>query len=399
MERSKRARRRKLRTTTLRNKNRLIRERILEIESGIDSQLHFRLSLQIIINLMILEEPPTKEISKRSKLTLEERIEIYRCKILQRLSVTQIAKRLKRSVSTISRELERNKPLLKNHGMDCYSMAKQAHDKAKHRKVIKRHKERLKNQETRNKVEELLKSGLTPELISERLLLEFGQTVSHESIYQWIYKKRPDLIELLPRGKKRYHPRTSKTKKRGKRPRPQPAAPKTSIDKRPKAVSRRTEFGHWEMDTIVSKQSKECLFVLQERVTRFFFVVKLKSCCSKLVQEAILRLLRPLGRQWVKSITCDNGPENSCHAEVSKELGIPIYFCHPYSASERGGVENRNGLLRRDFPKKTDFSLVTEEKLQAVRYKLINRPMKCLGYFSPEEIFYSTFKPILKLAA
>ena len=221
------------------------------------AQYPFQLTVQVIVNLLLSQLPPVKQITRRGKLNLEERIELYRLKMLSRLSVTQIAKRIKRTASTISRELKRNRPLLKIHGMDCYSVAKHAQDKADLRKATKRHKERLKSPERRDAVEAMLKTRISPELISERLYLEKGIIISHESIYQLIYAERPELIKYLPRGAKKYHPRGATKKSRKKKG--QPAAPKASIDLRPKRVSNRLEFGHWEMDTIISKQSKECL--------------------------------------------------------------------------------------------------------------------------------------------
>jgi IS30 family transposase len=134
-------------------------------------------------------------------------------------------------------------------------------------------------------------------------------------------------------------------------------------------------------------------------VSRFFFVVKLPECSADAAFSAVICLLTPLFQQgWVKSITCDNGSENWCHDRITKAFGIPVYFCHPYCSSERGGVENRNGTIRRYFPKKTNFSLVTDEQVEAARQKLLNRPMKCLDFYTPNEIFTGTFKPLLKAA-
>jgi len=88
------------------------------------------------------------------------------------------------------------------------------------------------------------------------------------------------------------------------------------------------------------------------------------------------------------SITLDNGPENSCHPLVEKQLGVKIFFCHPYRASQRGSVENRNGYLRRFMPKKTDFAQIELKELEQIQHKHNNRPMKCLGFRTPHEVFH-----------
>jgi IS30 family transposase len=139
--------------------------------------------------------------------------------------------------------------------------------------------------------------------------------------------------------------------------------------------------------------------VLQERVSRYFFAVKLPCCTKEEATKAIIRLLKPLGPQVVRSLTCDNGSEFYGHQEVSEALNITVYFCHPYCSSERGGVENRNGALRRFYPKKTNFDDVSDDELEQTRQTLINRPMQCLGAYTPQEFFSGEFKPMIKLAA
>jgi IS30 family transposase len=398
---------RKAKRQSVRVKKQELRERIQEIRKQ-----HTQYQLLFLVAGIIFQfkaEPQAENddekpvpINPEGKLTLEERQALY----LYRSwgwGVNKIARQLRRAPSTISRELKRNRyssPMFAF--FDSYSQAKCAHDEANRRRSAKRQRLRLKTGDVRRAVEELLttkdpKLGrLSPELISIRLFIERGICISYQAIYEYIYFEARHLIPYLPRAGKKYRRKGAAKRKRVLR---QPAAPKTSIDTRPRVVALRLEFGHWEMDTIVSRQSKECLLVIQERVSRFFFVVKLTECSADCAFEAVIKMLKPLHAQGlVKSITCDNGPENSCYERITQALNIPVYFCHPYCSSERGGVENRNGTIRGFFPKKTNFSLVSEAQVEAARQRLINRPMKCLGGYTPYEIFYNTYQPMLKAA-
>ena len=357
---------------------------------------HWRLAIIVgfIIRGVMPLLPEREAGEKHTKLTLVERHWIYKHQN-EGCGVNEIARRVNRSPSCISRELRINKP--PPYCTDAYSKAKAAHDRATTRRdQPRRGRVRLKGVAVQSIVQKAIKAKKTPEKVSARLLLENGISLSHEAIYRWIYEVQRDLIQYLTRQGRRYR-RNARKRSRALR---QPAAPKLSIEKRSKAANERSEFGHWEVDTIVSKQSTACLLVLQERLSRYFFVVKLPACSADEARSAVIRLLLPLCKDdMVKSLTCDNGPENWGHDEISRALGLPVYFCHPYCSSERGGVENRNGVLRRFFPKKTNFDLVSNEEITQVWDDLVNRPMRCLGYLTPYEIFHQTFVPILEKAA
>jgi transposase, IS30 family len=293
------------------------------------------LPVAVLLRELVLANCPANEDGKRhKKLSLQERQHIY----LYRgrgMGVRAIARLLGRAPSTISRELKRNKPPGRLYGLDSWSRAKQANDLAlERRRKARLGRVRLKSLVIQGMVYQGIKDGLTPEFISARLLMEHGISLSHEAIYCWIYEVERALIVFLPRKGKAYR----RGGKRRSRTLPQPVAPKLSIEQRLVAANERREFGHWEVDCIVSKQSKTCLIVLQERLSRYFFVAKLPSCCVEEAQSTVVGFLSSLGREWVKSLTCDNGSENWGHEFISKELGIPVYFCHPYCSSERGGV-------------------------------------------------------------
>lgn len=395
MKPEKRRRRRAEKNHENRVKKQELQDRIRELRREFLLRLEILPALWFIAERLLLQQPSRKSDSKHKKLTLEERQVIYLYRS-RGMGVREIAKSLKRAPSTISRELKRNRPPQRLHGMDSWSRAKQAHDTALARRKRARLKRvRLKSWVIQGLVEQKIRDGLTPELVSGRLYLEHGIRISHEAIYRWIYDIKRELIEFLWRKGKRYQ----RGGKKRTRALPKVAAPKLSIEMRPAVANERREFGHWEVDCILSRQSKTCLLVIQERVSRFFFVVKLPFCRVEEAQREIVRILSSLPKHWVKSLTCDNGAENWGHELISKQLDIPVYFCHPYCSSERGGIENRNGVLRKFFPKKTNFTLVSEQELNQVREQLIHRPMRCLGYFTPYEIFHETFTPLLKLAA
>lgn len=327
---------------------------------------------------------------KKKHLSLEERQYLYKLREWGH-GIREISRRLRRPASTVSREVRRNEvetPFLL--GMNGLERAKYSHEKSKARRKQCRHRDRLKCAEIRLYVEAKLKLGWTPELIAGRLSLDHpGLSISHEAIYQWIYIDHRDLVKYLPLAGK------NKRRKRGSgrlRRLRQPAAPKRSIEVRPEVVKERMRVGDWEGDTVVSRQSKECVLTLLERKSRYVIYRKLPNCSARSASEVMKAELSNVPRELRHTMTLDNGPENSGHKTVDEVLGIETYFCHPYCASERGGVENANGFFRRFFPKKTNFSLVAEEQIHQAQDARNLRPMKCLEFQTPHEVFWHAFK-------
>jgi IS30 family transposase len=167
-----------------------------------------------------------------------------------------------------------------------------------------------------------------------------------------------------------------------------------SITERPASVNDRCEPGHWEVDTMVSRQSAPSLGVVLERLSRKTHIAKL---AAKTAKDLRLALTRRLGRHpdnMRKTITYDNGSENVEHVLVNKTLGTQSYFCEPYHSWpkghpwwEKGSVENTIGLIRRYLPKDTDFATITKEQLKQIENALNNRPRKILNYKTPNEVF------------
>lgn len=166
-----------------------------------------------------------------------------------------------------------------------------------------------------------------------------------------------------------------------------------SIEERDKSVMERKVYGHWEMDTVVSGQGtgKSCLLVLSERMTREEIVIKIKSRKAQSVVCALNALERKLGskkfKEKFRTITCDNGVEflDSKGIEKSrytKGNRTVLYYCHPYSSYERGTNENINRMIRRFFPKGTNFDLVSAKQISMVQDWINNYPRKILGGIS-----------------
>ena len=174
-----------------------------------------------------------------------------------------------------------------------------------------------------------------------------------------------------------------------------------SIEQRPEEIDGREEFGHWEGDTVYSGKGKRkttrALLTMTERKTRKEIIIAIPNRKAETVVKALDALERKLGarrfRAIFKSITFDNGTEfaaaegleRSC---VNKRLPrTKVYFCHPYSSWERGTNENTNGMIRRRFPKGTNFAAVTNAQITQAENWINNYPRKILGYKSSEIVF------------
>ncbi len=297
-------------------------------------------------------------------------------------SLAEMAKALRRSKSTISRELRRNGS--PKHGLyrPCHA---QARSEERRRKASRR--PRIPNEKIRAYIREKLVVGWSPEIIAGRLPLEHrGLTVSHEAIYQYLYdrktKDRKELIELLRRGHRR---RLRKGLERKVRKTKIPN--RIPIEVRPKAVDSRRSYGHWEGDTMESQKSPPVLNSLTERKSRLLFLTKLERKVAAETKRAIVGRLAGLPPALRKTITLDNGTENTLHEEITAEIGTQCYFAKPYASWQRGTNEQTNGMVRWYLPKGTDFRNISEEQIAAIESWINNRPRKCLKYRTPLEVF------------
>ena len=230
-------------------------------------------------------------------------------------------------------------------------------------------------------------SGLSPELISVGISNELlGQRIGYEAIYQYIYSDARHLIPYLVRKHKARKYR-GYSRKHAKSHIPH----RIPIDARPEVVNRRLRFGDWEVDTVSSRQSKAGLLVMSERKSRAIFVNKIYRKTSSRVRYGVINRMENLPKELVRTLTMDNGPENAEHQAVNDALGTKSYFCTPYHSWEKGTIENSIGLIRRYFPKKTDFLKVSYYDVKRVERILNNRPRKCLNYATPSETLSGAF--------
>ena len=314
-----------------------------------------------------------------TQLTREERYQIYALKAAGH-KLTDITKIIGRHKSTIGRELIRNRGLRGYRAQQANSLA----EKRRQEKQVSRI-----SFENWERVEQLLREDWSPEQVSDWLRREEDVRISHEWIYQYILrdkKNNGDLYRHLrcqkPR-KKRYGVSDSRGQLKGR----------ISIDERPDVVNKRNRIGDWEADTVIGKQGGAVLVTLVERKSRLSVIGKAPNRTAQEVTKVILKGLTPLAAK-VQTLTYDNGKEFARHQEISKELDACGYFAHPYHSWERGLNENTNGLIRQYFPKGKDLSDITEEEVLKVMDKLNNRPRKCLGFKTPNQVFFGIDPPV-----
>jgi transposase, IS30 family len=315
-----------------------------------------------------------------TQLTETERIKIEAL-LQEGLSCTAIARSLGRPVCTISRELKRNGPIK-------YAAARaQSFTEKRHRQ---KRKHSVFDQAMIDFIELHLRTNKwSPEVISVIGRKWRTDFISHEWVYRWIWKmkfsmakadnKYQSLYRLLKHGNRRKR-RGLKHTKRGN------IIGRQWIDERPKEASKRIRQGDLEADIVLGKDRKPGLLVALDRKTRKIWLRKLKTKEAGYVMAKLMKICTAIGH--VKTVTLDNDQAFAKHYKLN-QMGIDTFFTHPYSSQEKGSVENRIGLIRMFFAKKTDFSLVNEKQVRDVQKKLNERPMRLFNYKSPDEIHIS----------
>jgi transposase, IS30 family len=314
-----------------------------------------------------------------TQLTQEQRYQIYAL-LKAGHSQVEIASIVGVHKSTVSRELRRNRGLKGYRPKQAQQLALQRrHGKAQPR-ITTAHWRR---------VEELLREDWSPEQVSLWLAEKEHVSISHEWIYQHILddKRQQGQLHLHLRCQKPRRKRYGSYERRGKIPN------RVSIEERPEIVEQRTRLGDWELDTIIGKHHKQAIVSLTERKSRLALIAKVPTKEAEGVKDAVIKLLAPLS-EHVHTITSDNGKEFACHQIIAEALVADFYFAHPYASWERGLNENTNGLIRQYFPKGSDFTAITEQDLQRVMDKLNNRPRKCLGMKTPNQVFFGIEPPV-----
>ena len=308
-----------------------------------------------------------------TQLTQDQRYQIY---VMNKACFSQkdIALEIGVHRSTISRELRRNAGLRGYRPQQAHTLALCRRDKAVPRIVSDHWQE----------IERLIRDYWSPEQVSWRLYEEQDFRISHEWIYQYIYrdKRRGGNLYRYLRGQKQRKKRYGSYDRRGRIP------DQVMIDERPGIVDTRTRLGDWEGDTIVGKAHRGVLISMVERKSRYTVLGHARHKRKDLVADEIINTMKPY-RSCCTTVTYDNGREFTDHPRLSKELKADIYFAHPYSSWERGTNENTNGLIRQFFPKNTSLVKVSKHALQLTMDRLNHRPRKTLNYRTPHEVFYN----------
>lgn len=335
-----------------------------------------------------LDRLEVREISARF-VSQDERFEIAD---LHRsgVSMREIARRLGRAPSTISRELRRNASGAKGY------RPFEAHRLATTRRA-RHHRRRVDvNVKLQRVISEFLSQRWSPQQISRQLRLRFPDDptmwLGHESIYQALYQPGSPLMRPSPLAPQHRSPlRTGRDHRRAQRRtdrrRPRFEQPMLTIHQRPFPPEDRAEAGHWEGDLIIGKEQQSAIGTLVERQTRLVRLLHLPQRDGDTLHDALRSRLGDLPPELRRSITWDQGTEMARHLTIAETLGAPVYFCDSRSPWQRGSNENTNGLLRDYFPKGTDLRVHSADHLLAVENELNNRPRRVLNDRTPVALF------------
>jgi transposase, IS30 family len=352
----------------------------------------------------VLGYPKTKGITKVLHLLIELTKEYFQLTQEQRyvisalksagVSNSTIAKEIGVHKSTVGRELKRNTPK-RGVGAKIYNPIKAQ------LKTDDRHKNKPKNSffSTEIKLDisaKMSEDKLSPELIVGGWKKNNQKSVSIETIYKFIWeskfsnkkkdKRYKQLHKHLKHGKRR--------RKRGNYKDSRGLIPnRVSIEKRPKTVEKRKRVGDIEVDLIIGKNHQSGLLVTLDRVTLVTTIDKIENKKPEGIKELILKRMEH--RTHLKTMTFDNDQAFGLHEEIAQQLNIKTYFTRPYTSQDKGSIENRNGTIRRFFPKKTDFNKITNEEVKIVETKINNRPIRKYDYKSANEVHLQKTKVAL----
>jgi len=296
----------------------------------------------------------------------------------------EIAELLNKTPSAICQELKRN-PADNKTGYDA-GIAKE-NTKQRRIEANKRFRKIENNKWLQDYIVRNIKGYWSPEQISGRIKRKWpddkSRHIGKDSIYEYIYEHRKDLVKYLRCQKGKYRRRYG-TRIREKRREEQK---KKRIDKRPEIVEKRGRIGDWEGDTIVGKDKSHILTHV-DRKSGYAMANKLIRGLAELTRETTIRSFNKLPKSKKYTITYDNGVTFTEHELTERETGIDIYFANPYHSWERGCNENFNGLLRQFFPKKSSFANIEQEDIEKAVRLINSRPRKRLNYMTPAEVFY-----------
>jgi IS30 family transposase len=334
------------------------------------------------------------------QLGLDERRRIFRM-VDARRSVAEIAAALGRHRSTVYREIRRNRVELDRALRRCryhehayfegyYPLT--AQDLMQRRR--RRQRKLVASRALREHVVAKLRLGWSPQRIAGRLRRAAGgETVSHETIYQFVYGPEGRAARLYGcLSQARRHRR----RRFGRRPRTGPIPQEDWLASRPEDVAGRETFGHWEADLVMfaKRHGRANVTALLERKSRYAILLPNHDRRSAPVVGGISAALGELPPEARRTVTFDRGAEFMAYAALGRDLGVRSYFCDPHSPWQKGAVENSNGRLRRHLPRDTDPAELSGARLRELADRLNDTPRRCLGYRTPREVLSEHLAPL-----
>jgi IS30 family transposase len=318
-------------------------------------------------------------------LTISERAEIYKLRETDKLSMSVIAATMKRSKSTISRELNRNTSekykIYLPDTADATARQRRAKGKGRFKRI---------SALTIEDVKQGLEQYHSPEQIAGRMKQEGKATVSHETIYQMIYANHQELgmWKQNLRQKQKRRRRKGVKQKRGGIPN------RVGIENRPAIADLKTEIGHWESDTVIGANHSGVVVTHVDKASKYLVAGLAKNKTMEEINRVTINLLGKVEPAYLKTMTFDNGREFCGHEKLSESLNLECFFATPYHSWERGLNEHTNGLIRQFYPKSTNFKIVEEEDFQKIVNLINHRPRKSLDYRTPHEVFFGASEPV-----
>nr|WP_270909557.1 IS30 family transposase [Leucobacter sp. UCMA 4100] len=331
-----------------------------------------------------------RRVARVSSLSFEERIEIQAL-WTAKAGIREIARKLGRAPSTVSREIRRNAFFSSERARRPRYRATQAQSQTFQRARRPKPSKLVTNPRLRRFVEAELSLKRSPEQVVGRLQREFPDQpemrVSHETIYQAIYLLargglKRELEVRVRTGRKIRHSHRSGQSRQGR------IAGMVNIVDRPAEALDRAVPGHWEGDLIIGKDGKSAIGTVVERHSNYLFLVWLDPSLPRVeaVTEGLIAKMKELPDVLRRTLTWDQGKEMSKHQEVAMGADIDVFFCDPHSPWQRPTNENTNGLLREYFPKGTDLSVFSQADLDYVEWEMNDRPRKRLAFAKPAEV-------------
>lgn len=299
--------------------------------------------------------------------------------------VRAIARSLDRDHRVIQREIHRNSGDYSPYTAVVAERISAEREARRHRCKL----DKPENAALKKYVIENIRKDNSPEQVAGELKEQApwhlrGQSICHETIYQYIYVGNGRWEHLWPNLRRK---RRKRQKRHARKHRKTTIPSRISIHARPIHIQTKRQIGHWESDTLEGKRStKHHISVQYERSSQSVLMRRIKDKSAPETKKAISSCIESTPKNLWRTITFDNGTETAMHAQLRDEYKVETFHCDAYASWQKGGVENINGLIRQYIPKGTDISKMTNKQIYAIQERLNNRPRKKLNYLTPNQV-------------